>query len=187
MIYRREDAAKDAALQVAKQMVAAAITAPKACGIDNVEAMVLDGEEKAVLAQHTRDIGQETETDFFIRDARTIDLSHCVVLIGVRKSPIDLDHCGFCGMENCGNTRKAGANCAFNTVDLGIAIGSAVSVAADNRMDNRVLYSAGKGALRMKCFSDDVHVCFAIPLSTYSKNIYYDRESDDYAAMLNNL
>lgn len=182
MIYKREDATKDAAINVAKKMAAAAITAPKACGIDNVEALVLDGEEKDLLAKHTRDIGLETETDFFVRDARTIELSHCVVLIGVKNAPIGLDGCGFCGLENCGNTRKAGANCAFNIVDLGIAIGSAVSVAADNRMDNRVLYSAGKGALRMNCFEDDINVCFAIPLSTYSKNLFYDRESDDYAA-----
>ena len=39
--------------------------------------------------------------------------------------------------------------CAFSVTDLGIAVGSAVSLAADNRMDNRVLFSAGKGAARM--------------------------------------
>lgn len=179
MIYKRENAAKEAAMDVAKKMIAAAVTAPKGCGIDNIEAIILDGKDKDILAKHTRDIGLETETDFFVRDARTIELSHCVVLIGAKNAPIDLENCGLCGMENCGNTRKAGANCAFNIVDLGIAIGSAVSVAADNRIDNRVLFSAGKGALRMKCFSPQVKVCFAIPLSTYSKSIYYDRESED--------
>lgn len=180
MIYKREDAARDAAMEVAKKMVAAAITAPKGCGHDNVEAMVLDGDEMMELAKHCRDIGVESDTDFFVRDARTIEMSHCVVLIGANNNPILLDGCGLCGLENCANTKAQGANCAFNIVDLGIAIGSAVSVAADNRIDNRVLFSGGVAALRMGgLFSDDVNVCFAIPLSTYSKNIFYDREADD--------
>lgn len=180
MIYKREDAARDAAMEVAKKMVAAAVTAPKGCGYDNVEAVILDGEEMMELAKHCREIGQESGVDFFVRDAGTIEMSHCIVLIGANNNPILLDGCGLCGLENCGNTKAHGANCAFNIVDLGIAIGSAVSVAADNRIDNRVLFSGGKAALKMGgIFSDNVNVCFAIPLSTYSKNIFYDRESDD--------
>lgn len=185
MIYKREDASRDAAIEVAKKMVAAAVTAPKGCGIDNIEAMILDGDEMLELAKHCRDIGLETGTDFFVRDAKTIEMSHCVVLIGANNSPILLDGCGLCGLENCANTMEKGANCAFNIVDLGIAIGSAVSVAADNRIDNRVLFSGGMAALRMNCFPDNVNVCFAIPLSTYTKNIFYDRESDD--SLLNKI
>ena len=105
-----------------------------------------------------------------------VDASQCVVLIGVRSEPFGMDHCGMCGFKNCGEMAKAGANCAFNITDLGIAIGSAVSVAADNRIDNRVLYSAGQAALRMNCFPSDVRVCFGIPLSTTSKSIFFDRD-----------
>ena len=180
MIYKREDASREAALAVGKKMVAAAITAPKGCGHDNVEAVLLDGEEMMTLAKYCREIGEESGVDFFIRDAHTIELSHCIVLIGANNNPILLDGCGLCGLENCANTKAAGANCAFNIVDLGIAIGSAVGVAADNRIDNRVLFSGGVAALKMGgLFSDNVNVCFAIPLSTYSKNIFYDREADD--------
>lgn len=179
MIYNRDAASRDAAMETAKKMVAAAVTAPKGCGIDNIESMVLDGDEMMELAGHCRDIGIETDTDFFVRDAKTIEMSHCVVLIGAKRSPILLDHCGLCGMSDCAETIEKSANCAFNIVDLGIAIGSAVSVAADNRIDNRVLFSGGMAALRMKCFTENVNVCFAIPLSTYSKNIFYDRESND--------
>ena len=50
MIYQREDASREAALAVGKKMVAAAITAPKGCGHDNVEAVLLDGEEMMTLA-----------------------------------------------------------------------------------------------------------------------------------------
>lgn len=179
MIYNREAAAGDAAMETAKKIVAAAVTAPKGCGHDNIEAMVLDGDEMMKLAEYCRQIGMETNTDFFVRDAKTIEMSRCVVLIGANDSPILLDNCGLCGFENCANTMEKGANCAFNIVDLGIAIGSAVSIAADNRIDNRVLFSGGMAALKMKCFSDDVRVCFAIPLSTYSKSIFYDRDSED--------
>lgn len=72
--------------------------------------------------------------------------------------------------------KKNGANCAFNITDLGIAVGSAAAVAGDNRIDNRVFYSAGKGALRMGCFSKEVRVCYGIPLSTSSKSIFFDRD-----------
>lgn len=175
MIYRREDVAKDAAMEVAKKMVAAAITAPKGHGLDNLEALILDGAEKDELANHMRDIGNETGADFFIRDAGNLDNSHCIVLLASKNSPILLSDCSYCGFTNCGNIMVAGANCAFNMIDLGIATGSAVSVAADNRIDNRVLFSAGKAALRMNLFSEDVRVCLGIPLSTSSKSIFFDR------------
>ena len=35
--------------------------------------------------------------------------------------------------------------CAINSVDLGIAIGSACATAADLRVDTRVMFSAGGG------------------------------------------
>ena len=73
MIYKRDDAAKDAAMHVARQMVAAAVTAPKGCGIDNIEAVIVDGEDKDILAKHMRDIAAETGADFFNRDAGNVD------------------------------------------------------------------------------------------------------------------
>ena len=114
-----------------------------------------------------REIGKEPEQEFFIRDAANIDASHCILLIGAKNSPIGLEGCSYCGFENCAEMVKAGANCAFNITDLGIAVGSAVSVAADNRIDNRVLFSAGK--------SETVRVCYGIPLATASKSVFYDR------------
>ena len=41
MIQRRDDAAKEAALKVARSMVAAALTAPKAHGVDDVDAVII--------------------------------------------------------------------------------------------------------------------------------------------------
>ena len=181
MITGREDAARSAAKVIAQKMVTAAITAPKACGVDDVEAVIVSGDDKDVLAGHMRNIARETGEDFYARDAANVDNSFCVVLLWAKNEPIGLTNCGYCGFDNCGKNRKAGAICAFNSTDIGIAVGSAVSVAADNRIDNRVIFSAGKGAMRMNLFDDQVKICYGIPLSARSKSVFFDRGPGDVA------
>lgn len=175
MIKTMEAAERDAALHVADLMAAAARTAPKGSGKDKVITMILTGEEKAALVEEMHKAAAEYKEDFIERDAFNVENSHCIVLIGVTAEPFGLTNCAMCGFENCAKMKKAGANCAFNITDLGIAIGSAVSVAADHRIDNRVMYSAGRGAVRMGLFPEDVRVCYGIPLYTGSKSIYFDR------------
>ena len=175
MIYRREDINDDVVMDVARKMCAAAITAPKGHGIDNINVLILDGDDKKKLSDAMREIAEETGAEFYVRDAKNVEACPCIVLIGINDAPISLQNCGLCGFENCAATVKAGANCAFSTVDLGIAIGSAVSIAADNRIDNRVLFSAGKAALRIKAFPEKVRVCFGIPLSVSGKSVFFDR------------
>ncbi len=175
MIYIGTDVEKEAAMTVAKLMAAAAKTAPKGCGVDNVEVLILDGADKDRLSDAMRGIGEEPGQDFFKRDAENVDVSHCILLIGVKNSPIGLEGCSYCGFKSCAEMAKAGANCAFNVTDLGIAVGSAVSVAADNRIDNRVLFSAGKAAVRFGFMPKNVRVCYGIPLATASKSVFYDR------------
>ena len=175
MIQRRDDAAKEAALKVARSMVAAALTAPKAHGVDDVDAVIIEGEEKDILANHMRDICEETGEEFYGRDANNVDASHCVVIVAAKDMCMALDHCNLCGLETCAGNRKAGAACALNMTNLGIAVGSAVALAADNRIDTRVMFSAGKGAMRMNIFGDNVKVCYGLPLSTTSKSIFFDR------------
>ena len=60
-------------------------------------------------------------------------------------------------------------------VSASIAIGSAVSVAADCRVDSRVLYSAGKAAQLMQYEDFDV-VWLAIPIAAYGKSPFFDRK-----------
>lgn len=64
--------------------------------------------------------------------------------------------------------------CVFDVTDLGIAVGSAVAIAADCRVDNRILYSAGVAAKELG-FLDDCAIIYAVPLSVNGKNIYFDR------------
>ena len=110
-----------------------------------------------------------------MRDAGNIDNSTCVVLIGCYNTYFGLNNCSMCGFKNCGENKKHGCPCIFNVTDLGIAVGSAVSVAADHRIDNRVMYSAGRAAVKLGLLGDNVNLCYAIPLSTTNKSIYFDR------------
>ena len=175
MTIKSEDAERRAAFAVADLMAAAARTAPKGCVVDEIETFIIEGNDKALLAGHMKDIAKETGEDFYERDGINVDNSHCVVLIGVKNEPLELTNCSLCGFPNCAAMEKAGADCAFKVTDLGIAIGSAVSVAADHRIDNRVLFSAGKGAMRMGLFSEKVRVCFGVPLGVNGKSLFYDR------------
>ena len=59
---------------------------------------------------------------------------------------------------------------------LGIAAGSAAGVAADARIDNRIIFSAGRAALSLKLMGDRVKVILSIPLSATGKSPYFDRK-----------
>ncbi|HKK96258.1 MAG TPA: DUF2148 domain-containing protein [Anaerovoracaceae bacterium] len=174
MIKNIKDSTENAALTVGDLMVSAAITAPKGSGKDTIRATVVTGNDKKKIANEMRRIGNEIGQDFFNRDADNVDNSPLIVIIGCISKPFGLDNCENCGFKSCNEMKKAGGRCSFNVTDLGIAIGSAVSIAADNRMDNRVLYSAGKAAKNLNILKE-VDLYYGIPISATSKSIYFDR------------
>ena len=174
MIYRNDVTENNAVKQVAEFMAVTARTAPKACGVDVIETLVLDGADKDNLTAVMREIGQDSERPFFIRDAGNVDACHCVVLIGSGIGPRGLD-CAFCGAENCIAAKEGGIACALAVHDLGIAVGSAAATAMDHRIDNRVLFTAGMAALKLKLFTDKVKICFGIGLAATGKNVFFDR------------
>ncbi len=71
---------------------------------------------------------------------------------------------------------KSGGVCAFNSIDLGIAVGSAISIAADFHVDNRVMYSIGKASMDLGFFGKDVKQALGIPLSVTGKSPFFDRK-----------
>lgn len=71
--------------------------------------------------------------------------------------------------------RIEGVPCALNSIDVGIAIGSACATAADNRVDTRVMFSAGLAAQQLD-WLPGCQTVFAIPLSASSKNPFFDRK-----------
>ena len=174
MIYHSNDMEKNAVLNVAFGMCTAARTAPKARGIDNIRTLVLTEQEKDELADAMDKIGQaDAERAFFSRDAKNVRAAIAVVLIGVEKKYTGLSGCSLCGFEDCAACAKAGARCAFNTIDMGIAIGSAVSYAADHRVDSRVMFSIGR--TYMLEHPENGVIWHGIPLFATGKNPAFDR------------
>jgi len=178
MMFSEKQIEEKAVMNTASRMCAAARTAPKARGIDNIITLVLTGAEKDALADKMDVINErefEGTSTIFPRDAKNLRLAQAVVLIGVKRVYNGLKFCSFCGFKNCDNCKEAGGRCAYNLIDLGIALGSAVSVAADDRVDNRIMYSVGKAAAEMN-YADDSVVWHGIPISLSGKNIFFDRK-----------
>ena len=173
MIQNERELRHETVLHIARQMMTAARTAPKGKGIDIVEVALVTGDDLKTLSNRMIALAEEQGMKFFLRDADNILSAECVVLIGTREQAQGLN-CGHCGYALCGD-RPAGVPCAINTVDVGIAIGSACATAADNRVDTRVLFSAGLAAQRLN-WLEGCRQVFAIPVSASSKNPFFDRK-----------
>lgn len=165
-----------AIMQAAEIICFAARTAPKGKGKDLLVTAVLSGAELVQLADLMRRIAVRDQVAFFERDAGNLEKISVLVLIGTRKEPLGLPHCGYCGFADCAAMLAAGGCCSFNIGDLGIALGSAVSRAADLRLDNRIMYSAGKAAVELGLLGKDVAVAYGIPLSVSGKSPFFDRQ-----------
>lgn len=157
-------------------MCTAARTAPKARGIDNIVTALVDKQEKQKLVETMREIAKDFNNETFARDSMSVEKSQILVLIGTKISPINLKLCGLCGFKNCVECVEKGGMCIFNPGDLGIAVGSAVAIAADNRVDNRIMYTAGFAAVKLKLLGEEVKIAYGIPLSATGKNIFFDRK-----------
>jgi uncharacterized ferredoxin-like protein len=175
-IINEESVREATVLRVAEEMLASARTAPKGRGMDNLYLVIVTGTEKQLIADVMKQIAEEAQIGFFARDAANIEKAQALVIIGSKIAPLGLQGCGYCGFENCDEKNKyADTPCSFNTVDLGIAIGSAVSVASKKNIDNRVFFSAGFAAIQAKIIPEEVRIAFGIPLSVSAKNPFFDR------------
>lgn len=164
------------AKSIGLQMMVAAETAPKAKGRNTLRMCLLQDSDLIDLSNEMIRIANETGPEFFKRDAQNIQNSFAILLIGSITKPLHLPHCGFCGFENCAEKEvQTNAPCCFNSVDLGIAIGSAVSTASQLKVDTRVMYSAGKAAVSLKLLGEDVKIALGIPIGISSKSIFFDR------------
>jgi len=177
-ILKEKDIIKNILFEVAGKMVVAARTAPKTRGRNTIETCIVKGNNRKQLAGQMKQIGKESGVHFFERDAENILAAPVIVLIGTRVKPMDFAVCGLCGFTNCKTKKQHPENpCAFNSIDLGIAIGSAVSIAMDHRVDNRVMYTIGMAALKLELLGPDIKTAMGIPLSASSKNIFFDRKA----------
>lgn len=174
MVYNEREQRHEHLLSVGRQMMTAARTAPKGKGVDIIEIAMVDGDEdKERVASMMERISEQMGLKFFLRDAINIRQSELVVFIGTHSLAQGLD-CGHCGFATCAG-RSEGVPCAINTIDCGIAIGSACATAADLRVDSRVMFSAGLAAQRLGICGDGVEQVMAIAVSASSKSPFFDR------------
>ncbi len=174
MFIRGTQAEKNILLSAAEKMCLAARTAPKAKGVDKIVTGIVTSDEKEALAKEMLRLFEETGMPFYKRDAQNISDSEAVVLIGTVGGAKGLN-CGYCGYKDCKEMFEKGNHCAFDDIDLGIAIGSAVAAAADERVDNRVMLSAGIAATNLHILGEKTVKVLAIPLSATGKSPYFDR------------
>ncbi len=169
-------AIESALLGAAEEICLAAKTAPKACGKDSILTAILTGEEIMRLADCMEEIGANSDkpNSIFSRDAALLRSCGAVVLIG-EKRVVRALNCGLCGRKTCADCIAEGGHCAFDDIDLGIALGSAASIAADKRIDNRILYTAGTAAMKLRLLGDSTATIIALPLCAGERNQFFLR------------
>lgn len=176
MLINERDTRRERIIKAAEAMMTAARTAPKGKGFDIIEIKLVTDENIQVLSEAMIKYSEKSGLNFVFRDAKNILESHAIILIGTRQKIHNLN-CGYCGFQTCADKMEHPMiPCSLNSVDVGIAVGSACAVAADWRIDTRVLFSAGRVALEIGWMENCSNV-YAIPLSCSSKNPFFDRLS----------
>ncbi|AKB84768.1 Ferredoxin domain containing protein [Methanococcoides methylutens MM1] len=169
---------------LAKSILVAARTAPKAKGKDDIVTALLETNDVEVLASAMEEMAEKKGEGFafFKRDAQNVRNADAVILIGFKTEGVVGLNCGACGFESCKdmleqskvNVDFTGPNCSFKYIDMGIALGSAAAKAKDLCVDNRVMYSVGAGALAAGLL--DADIACGMPLSIKGKNLFFDRK-----------
>ena len=163
---------------IAQKILLAARTAPKGRGVDNTVLAMVEGESIKEISEKLKELGKKYDQPGFMRDAENILSANILLLFGSKIKSMGLKKCGMCGFKDCAEKDiHPLIPCVFNTGDLGIAIGSAVSVAMDDRVDNRIMYSVGQAVLEMQLLGPEVKIAYGVPLSAYAKDPYFDRRS----------
>jgi uncharacterized ferredoxin-like protein len=176
MFINERETRTERLIQVANEMMTAARTAPKGKGFDIIEVAILTDESIIELSNEMQRYSEKTGLKFVLRDAENILNAEAIVLIGTRQQLHNLN-CGYCGFATCiEKMEHSEVPCALNSVDVGIAIGSACSVAADRRVDSRVMFSVGRVAQEMNLMPECSSI-YGIPISCSSKNPFFDRIS----------
>ena len=173
MIYDEREIRREQVIEAAKQMMTAARTAPKAKGEDLIEILLVTGDEIKTLSDKLHAMGEERSRGGMMRDAINILSADAIVLIGTRELPMGLN-CAYCGAETC---ESRGCEIGI-LVAKGVAVAALdlLDIAADLRLDTRVMYSAGYAA-RALGWMPDCTCVIAIPVSASAKNPFFDRKS----------
>lgn len=184
---------------VANLMAVSACTAPKAGGVDWLKPYLATNKEKNEISKIMQDIGEakakvisrinKTRSEAirmdWMSDAKSVESSNLLFLIGIQGRKAVGINCGGCGFSSCSEMLKhspfttdeadfPGPFCMFRIMDLSIAAGSAVKTAMDNNVDNRMMQKIGVAVLKMGLLKP-CNIILGIPLSAAGKNIFFDR------------
>jgi len=171
----------------AAMMALAMRTAPKTRGIDALQTAAVTGADLEILATLMEKKGEvkSPSLPIFKRDANNVRNAAAVLLVGVKRDPKRMElpfNCGACGYESCAALVASGSRegedftgpfCIFQAIDLGIALGSAVKLAAELSIDNRIMYTVGAAAKDLNLLDSDLII--GIPLSATGKSPFFDR------------
>ncbi len=161
--------------ELARILMVAVRTAPKSRGIDRIKSRIIKEGVKQEVVEEMENLAAANDFSAFQRDAENLASVPLAILVGVKDEKMGLAGCSFCGYEDCQENEKNDGICLVNFMDLGIAIGSAVSKAADFRIDNRIMFTIGRAAANLELLGSEITVVHGIPLSVTGKNIFYDR------------
>ena len=176
MLLNERQNRRERLLKVAEAMATAARTAPKGKGFDINEILTVTDEHIAELSAEMIKYSEKSGLKFFLRDAENLQHAEAVILIGTKSQTHGLN-CGYCGFATCNEKQEQpDIPCSLNSVDVGIAIGSACATAADMRVDSRVMFSAGRAAQDLDWLPGCSNI-YAIPISCTSKNPFFDRNT----------
>ena len=173
MIIFEENIRNENIKDIAKMLMTAARTAPKARGTDNLVLALATGDTIVELSESMKRLATERNMTFLNRDAENILQCGAIVLFGMKISPLGLN-CAACGFKTCAE-KPMNVPCFFNANDIGIAIGSAASLAADMRVDSRVMFSVGQAVLDLNLLPG-CSMVLALPLAVKGKSIFFDRK-----------
>lgn len=177
MVKNETELRREAAYQCALRMLAAARTAPKGRGIDNITLCLVEGDTIKALSAKMKELAVPNEMPAYARDAENILNCDYIVLLGTKIVPYGLKRCGLCGFKDCQEKAiNPSVPCIFNTGDLGIAIGSAAATAADMRVDTRIMFTVGYAARELGLLGPEVKIVYGIPISISGKSPFFDRK-----------
>lgn len=178
---------KNVIIETAELMCVAANTAPKTKGINLLSTFYLLPDEFEPLYDCLQQLSNKYDKIRpqrpYGRDLETLKNTDCLVVICSRRKLMDIagcDACGFSGEPNgCKSAAAAGATCAYNSKDLGIAVCSAAIVAHRRFIDNRIIDTVGRAIINFKLYPEYTRgkafdaVCIALSIS--GKNPFFDR------------
>lgn len=182
--FQSEEIERGAIKVAAGMMAVSARTAPKAAGIDRIQTLILDGDDLQLLASAMEEKFKSKAVPLqgFPNNAGQVRQSSVVILIGATGEPKRMSppvNCGACGCKTCEEFVKSGRRegedfkgplCIWQTMDLGVALGSAVKMASELNVDNRIMYTVGAAARKLKLMDADLII--GISLVSMGKNPY---------------